>query len=232
MAMIGDDLQPPHPAQLAHAKGYGPIKGRLYIARHGETVFNAAKRLQGDHIHTPLTSSGFAQASKMGKALAGALGLQPDIDLWASDTGRALQTLALICEQIDRDWHQARTCKRLVEIDTGDWGGQYYADVAKRDGSIVDSEHGLLKVAPNGETYHDIAQRCTSWLAEHSGDGRDKLIIMHGISSRVLRGVLLGGAILPAYGVPIAPGLPQGSVVKIENGQEDIIVTGTGGQRA
>lgn len=30
-------------------------KGRDFIARHGETVFNAAGRLQGDHPHTPPT---------------------------------------------------------------------------------------------------------------------------------------------------------------------------------
>ena len=43
--------------------------GRDFIARHGETVFNAARRLQGDAPHTPLTRAGFAQAEEMGRAL-------------------------------------------------------------------------------------------------------------------------------------------------------------------
>ena len=45
------------------------INGRLFIARHGETVFNAAARMQGDVAHTPLTRAGFAQADEMGAAL-------------------------------------------------------------------------------------------------------------------------------------------------------------------
>ena len=39
----------------------GMKQGRFYIMRHGETVFNAARRLQGDNPHTPLTRAGFAQ---------------------------------------------------------------------------------------------------------------------------------------------------------------------------
>ena len=38
------------------------LKGRIFIARHGETVFNFAKRMQGDKRDTPLTRTGFAQA--------------------------------------------------------------------------------------------------------------------------------------------------------------------------
>lgn len=208
------------------------IKGSLYIARHGETVFNAAKRLQGTHLHTPLTSAGFQQAADMGVALRNVLGEEPDLDLWASDTGRALQTLAIICEHLQCDWHRARADKRLIEIDTGIWGGQYYEAIARTSGSIVDTANGLLKIAPDGESYIDIAARCMSWLADHATDGRDNLIIMHGISSRVMRGILLGHEPLPDYGVPIAPSLPQGSVVKIENGTEHLVITGTGEHRA
>ena len=31
------------------------LNGRIFIARHGETVFNFAKRMQGDKRDTPLT---------------------------------------------------------------------------------------------------------------------------------------------------------------------------------
>ncbi|MFX8168635.1 phosphoglycerate mutase family protein, partial [Acinetobacter baumannii] len=85
-------------------------------ARHGETVFNAARRLQGDHAHTPLTRTGFAQADEMGAALAALLGARPALTLWASPTGRALQTLAVIAEHLGLDWHAARTDARLTEI--------------------------------------------------------------------------------------------------------------------
>src|SRR3546814_14807403 len=68
--------------------------GRDFIARHGETVFNAARRLQGRQPHTPLTRAGFAQADEMGPALRALLGARPAPTMWPSPPGRALQPLA------------------------------------------------------------------------------------------------------------------------------------------
>ena len=205
-----------------------PVRqGRDFIARHGETVFNAARRLQGDHPHTPLTRAGFAQADEMGLALRGLLGLAPALTLWASPTGRALQTLAVIAERLDLDWHAAHQDARLVEIGMGAWGGRYYADVIGEVGPVVTLE-GLLRPAPDGEDYRGIQRRVTTWLADTAADSGDRLIIMHGISSRVLRGVMTGASAHDDFGAPIAPGLPQGSVVVIEGGVETIAHLGTG----
>ncbi len=208
------------------------VEGRLFIARHGETVFNAAARLQGDHLHTPLTRAGFEQADRMGAALRDALGVGPELRLWASDTGRALQTLAVIAEHLDLDWHEARRDARLAEIGMGSWGGRYYADVIAEHGPVIDMETRLLKPAPDGELYPEIAERVTGWLGDYGGEPGDKLVIMHGISSRVLRGVLLGLDPVEPYGAPVAPGLPQGTVTCIEDGAEHIVVEGSGGERA
>ncbi len=124
--------------------------GRDLIARHGETVFNAARRLQGDHPHTPLTRAGFAQADDLGLALRDLLGVRPALTLWSSPAGRALQTLAIIAEHLELDWHQVRTDDRLAEIGMGAWGGRYYADVVGEVGPVITSE-GLLLPAPDGE---------------------------------------------------------------------------------
>ena len=202
-------------------------QGRDFIARHGETVFNAAARLQGDHPHTPLTRAGFAQADEMGAALARHLGARPPLTLWASPTGRALQTLAVMAEHFGADWHAARTDPRLVEIGMGAWGGRYYRDVMNEVGEVI-LPGGLLRVAPDGEDYAAIAARVSGWLAETDDDAGDRLVVMHGISSRVLRGVMTGAAIAEALGAPVAPGLPQGSVVMIERGRETLIHLGEG----
>ena len=207
-------------------------QGRLFIARHGETVFNAAARLQGNRAHTPLTREGFAQADEMGALLRHRLGPKPDLQLWSSSAGRALQTIAVIAEHLELDWHDTTHDDRLLEIDTGSWAGRYYADVAEEHGPIIDMATRLLKPAPDGEDYMRIAARVTAWIEEHGSEPGDKLVIMHGISSRVLRGVLLGLEALPGYGAPVAPGLPQGSVVMIENGTETLLFEGTGGERA
>lgn len=203
-------------------------QGRDFIARHGETVFNAAARLQGDAAHTPLTRAGFAQADQIGRALRDLLGRSPRLALWASPTGRALQTLAIVAEHLQLDWHAAQTDARLAEIGMGAWGGRYYADVAADVGPIVDRASGLLHPAPDGEDYPAVAARVGGWLADTGGDPGDRLVVMHGISGRVLRGAMTGVPADPRWGAPIAPGLPQGSVSCIAGGRETVAHVGTG----
>ena len=205
-------------------------KGRDFIARHGETVFNATARLQGEHPHTPLTRAGFRQADEMGEALRHALGDTPALTLWASPTGRALQTLAVIAEHVGLDWHQARTDPRLTEIGMGSWGGRYYRDVIAEVGDVIDRPSGLLISAPDGELYPQIAKRVSAWLADTDDDPGDRLVIMHGISSRVMRGVMTGQPPVDRFGAPAAGHLPQGSLVMIEGGIETIVHLGGGGE--
>ncbi|WP_025587225.1 histidine phosphatase family protein [Sphingomonas sp. UNC305MFCol5.2] len=204
-------------------------KGRDFIARHGETVFNIARRMQGDHPHTPLTRAGFAQADAMGAALRELLGPKPKLTLWSSSAGRALQTLAVIAEHLELDWHQAKTDDRLVEIGMGAWSGRYYADLQKEVGIFLDLEHGLYTRPPEGGEWYDaIADRVSGWLRDTDEDPGDRLVIMHGMSSRILRGVMTGADAMPQFGAPVAPDLPQGSIVLIEQGVERVVHLGTG----
>lgn len=202
---------------------------RWFIARHGETVFNAAARMQGETAHTPLTRAGFAHAGEIGEALLAALGPAPELALWASPTGRALQTLAIATEHLRLDWHDARTDDRLSEMDMGGWGGRFYAEIAEAHGGFVDRRAGLFtRRPPGGEWYDDIARRLRAWMAETEAEQGDRLIVMHGISSRVLRGVLTGAPDRPGCGAPVAPPLPQGSVVCVDDGVEAVIGLGSG----
>jgi probable phosphoglycerate mutase len=204
-------------------------RGRFFIARHGETVFNAAARMQGDEGHTPLTRTGFAQADAMGEALKRYLDEQPSAPptLWSSDSGRALQTLAVVAEHIDADWHQARIDARLREMGVGSWAGRSYAEIIAEGGPLVDPATGLFsRNAPDGEWYDAMATRLSAWLAEIAGEPGDRLVIMHGLSSCVLRGLLTGLAPDPVLKAGVAAGLPQGSVVMIADGVETVIHRG------
>lgn len=206
---------------------------RIFIARHGETVFNAAGRMQGMYAHTPLTREGCEQATMMGVALKRRLIDGTPLSLRASPAGRTLQTLALVVEETGHDYHLNDTDVRLREIDVGEWEGQYYRDVAPDLRTLMDPVHRLFIVkAPGGEDYRDVAERVTEWLAEQSFE-QDMLIITHGMTARVLRGILLGLAPLEGFGAPIAPGLAQGSMVMFCDGVETLILDGAGyGERA
>ena len=136
------------------------LRGRMFIARHGETVFNAARRMQGQgQLHTPLTRTCCDQASAMGAALArwlaeevaaGRRAADAPLELHASSAGRALQTLALMAEHLPgqgggaADWHAARVDRRLEEIDVGDWSGRYYPDLAAEIGEFICPVTGLF----------------------------------------------------------------------------------------
>ena len=204
------------------------VPGRTFIARHGETVFNAARRMQGDLLHTPLTRAGFAQADAMGAALARVVDPGIPLQLWASPTGRALQTLAIVAEHLGRDWHAAHVDPRLREIGMGGWDGLAYAEIEAREGAIFDADFDVfVRTAPDGETYADMARRLGEWADERT-DAGDRLIVMHGGSSQVLRGLMVGGRRHPACGTLVAARLPQGSVVMIDDARETIVVHGSG----
>lgn len=203
--------------------------GRDFIARHGETVYNVAGRMQGDHPHTPLTRAGFRQADEMGAALRELLGPGPKLTLWVSSAGRALQTLAVICEHLELDWHKANRDDRLVEIGMGEWSGKYYAELGEAAAGFLDPVHRLYRHAPpGGEWYDSIAARVSSWLADTDDDPGDRLVIMHGMSSRILRGVMTGIPAMPEFGAPAASDLPQGSIALIEGGHETVVHWGSG----
>lgn len=200
----------------------------IIIARHAETVFNAAARMQGHMAHTPLTRAGIAQAEAMGVSLAQALGPQPDRDLWVSPSGRTQQTAAIVGEHLGHAFFDWRHDARLLEIDVGDWEGRYYADIVTEVGPIVDAERRLFsRPAPNGEWFPAIAARLESWLADLD-PARPVLAISHGITARVLRGLLVGGA--DWHGVRVADDAPQGTVFRIVDGEQHVILTGAGVQ--
>lgn len=200
--------------------------GRDIIARHGETVFNAAARMQGETLHTPLTRAGIAQAGAIGSALHDLLGPRPMLTMWASPTGRALQTLAIVAEHLELDWHDARTDPRLVEIGFGSWGGRGYAEIVAEIGPIVRPD-GLVVPAPDGETYVQAAARVGGWLADTDAAG-DRLIITHGLTSRVMRGLMTGLPVDRDLGAAVGSSLPQGSAVLVDGGVERVVHRGTG----
>lgn len=196
--------------------------GRFFIMRHGETVYNATRRLQANNIHTPLTRQGFEQAVAMGCALRRELGEKPQVTLHISDTGRALQTAALIAEELGLDWFAGQRTMDLKEIDMGSWCGRSYGEVEDEVGPIVIEDH-LLRPAPDGEDYPMIAARLNRWIDGLGDGGGDHIVVMHGISSRVLRGIMAGYPVHPLHGAPIAPSLVQGSIALVEDGEEQVL---------
>lgn len=93
----------------------------ILLIRHGETAWNAERRLQG-HIDIPLNAHGLAQA----RALRRALRATPLDAVFASDLQRAWQTAAAIADGRDLAVNQDA---RLRERCYGRFEGLLYADI-------------------------------------------------------------------------------------------------------
>jgi broad specificity phosphatase PhoE len=184
---------------------FAPIPAPLvYVARHGETDWNAEGRLQG-HTDVPLNERGRAQA----RALAGAVAGEGIAALVASDLARARETAEIVAEllgkaapAIDARWRErsfgvfeGRTKTELLASEPDAWRA-WNEDVRARP--------------PGGESYEDLARRVVA-AAEHAGatyarPGEPVLVVSHGAAIRAL--------LLTAAGLH-APPIGNGTVYRL-----------------
>jgi probable phosphoglycerate mutase len=153
---------------------------RILLIRHGETAWNAERRLQG-HLDIDLNDEGRRQAL----ALAGALAHEQIDVLVSSDLARAAQTAKALGEV-----HQLPLFidGRLRERCYGGFEGLLYAEIAERfprefaawQGRDVD---GTLPPGKNrGETFREFYERVTTailgWAADNPG--KSLALVAHG----------------------------------------------------
>jgi len=153
----------------------------LYVLRHGETAWNAEGRLQG-HFDSPLTAIGRAQARAQNsilrsRDLAG-------FDALSSPQRRAQDTAKLALDGL----LQYRTSEGLAEIGVGDWAGRRRAELMQVCPEARDT-YDLYEHAPNGEGFAALHERCRLFLSHLTGP---RVLITHGITSRMLRLIVLG----------------------------------------
>ena len=159
----------------------------LYVLRHGQTEWNAIKRHQG-HKDSALTPTGVSHARTQARILRDALDDPAKVDFFSSPSGRAWQTAGYALAQFA---HPVRPDARLMEVSFGAWEGLTDAEVdAVYPGNrAVTDMFDWHFTAPGGERLEDLIARTTQFLNDLR---RASVIVTHGITSRVLRGVWLG----------------------------------------
>jgi probable phosphoglycerate mutase len=160
----------------------------LLIMRHGETEWNREGRMQGA-LDSDLTPLGRQQAAAQHAILKCV-----EIDGWrvlSSPQGRALQTAQIAVAGLGK----IETDDRLVEITVGTWSGCLRQDcLAKLPNNVAvgntpDGALALYKYAPQGEGFAALRIRAQSLLDSLTGP---TVLITHGITSRMLRAIVLG----------------------------------------
>jgi probable phosphoglycerate mutase len=96
----------------------------ILLIRHGETDWNAARRLQG-HLDIPLNEEGMRQAAALGAALSD----EPLDAIYASDLSRALVTATPLAEARGM---RVQTDVRLRERCYGAFEGLLYGEIGAR----------------------------------------------------------------------------------------------------
>ncbi len=99
------------------------VKVRLYLVRHGKTMFNTIGRAQG-WSDTPLTAEGERGIQELGIGLRES-GLQFE-RAYSSDSGRTIQTMGIILEELGLQGKiPYRMDKRIREWCFGSFDGAY-----------------------------------------------------------------------------------------------------------
>jgi probable phosphoglycerate mutase len=180
----------------------------LYILRHGETEWNAENRMQGE-LNSPLTPKGEMDATHQGKILAG-LDLT-GFSFVCSPQGRAFQTAGIALARIA---DHVRTDDRLREIGVGDWSGHLRDELPMPEGK--DPFMAQYEIAPNGEGFARLEARCRAFVDELAGPA---VLVTHGITSRMIRSILIGEG---AHAVPTVHG-GQGCVYHLKNSVQNLL---------
>jgi len=193
----------------------------LYVLRHGETAWNLERRLQGSK-NSELTERGRMQAAGLGRALRDELAREPGPTLFLrSPLGRTRETSLIVGQELGVDPAEWRDDLRLAELSFGQWDGLTWEEIeldrpnARADWR-ADSE---AFVAPGGESHFELRRRSAAVLAEIVASETRTVVIGHGISGAVLRGVHLG---LDA-GATIALEKPQEAYFRLITGCEERI---------
>ena len=183
----------------------------IYVLRHGQTEWNRDGRFQG-RMNSPLTDLGLTQAATQGEILRAQDVVTRGFQVFSSPQGRAQQTADIVCGVLACG-HTPDA--RLCELHQGEWEGLLEHEVAagwpkahaKRDQGVV-----WYFDNPTGETFAQLRLRVLDFLDSLSGPS---VIVAHGITSHILRGVWLG---LDLAGSAALPG-GQGCVYHLREGE-------------
>jgi alpha-ribazole phosphatase len=147
------------------------MRTTVILVRHGQTEWNAKKRLQGQ-TDLPLTKKGLEQAHAVAKRAA----RFPINVVYSSDLIRAKKTAEIIGLELNLP---VIVDKRFNERDFGDWEGNNWEEMEKLIGK--NREDLRTSTPPNGESLQDFAKRVTKILDEviKKEAGKTILVVCH-----------------------------------------------------
>lgn len=148
---------------------------KLYVARHGQTVWNAQNKVCGV-TDVELTEKGIEQAEKLANKV------QNNIDvIITSPLKRAVDTSRIIADKNNITMHIE---EHLIEQNYG-----IYEGVDRKDFRFLNSKRSFAYRYPNGESMMQAAYRIYGVIDKIKKEyqGKNVLLISHGGVCRIIR---------------------------------------------
>lgn len=185
----------------------------LYLIRHGETDWNAQKRMQGRR-DIPLNAIGEEQARISGNILKWLLPPLQAMDFIASPLLRTRQTMELVRQELTLPAHDYRNDERLIEISFGNWEGFTLADIDQQQpAALLERQKDTFSFTPTGgENYPAVFERMRSFLQSLQ---RDTVIVAH---AGIVRSLLAMLGDVPTADIAHLE-IPQDKVLMLRNGR-------------
>lgn len=185
----------------------------LYVIRHGQTDWNAERRLQGQK-DIDLNAIGREQARQNGVDLGEILAFEDrPFDFVASPLRRTRETMEIAREAMGLPPKDYRTDERLVEVSFGAWEGFTLKELkATEPERLAERKAGKWDFIPPGEdaeSYEILSWRVGSWLTSVE---RPTVCVTHGGVIRSLFRLIGDVAKEEAAEIPI----PQDCILKVD----------------
>jgi len=171
------------------------VHQRLFLIRHGQTDWNAIKRLQG-RCDIPLNDTGQGQALRHGARLAemGTV-LGEDFSKWyfvASPMKRTCETMEIVREALGLPRENYDVAEQLLELGYGAWEGRSWDELRTENPVLIEQRFANPwdTVAPGGGEHHEEMQaRVLAW---YQALPKKTIAVSHSGPMRIVRGAVTG----------------------------------------
>lgn len=195
---------------------------KLYLVRHGQTIWNSEKRMQGWE-NSDLTDRGIEEAKKLGEKLN-------KIDfskVYSSPAGRALQTAEYAS---GKPRNEMGLIEGFKEMGFGVWEGEYFENFQGEEKIEFEKVwNDPVNYRPKGgETFQQVEERAKKSFDEllERHQGEEILVVSHGVLIRVLMSVIKGVELKDIWNQPVIGNTSLTIVEFSEDGSFNIISEG------
>ena len=162
---------------------------RIILTRHGQTVWNLEKRVQGS-LDSPLTKSGIRQTRALAARLAG----EGVGHIYSSDAQRAIDTAQELCDILGLE--KINVESDLRELSFGDWEGSVWQELREAHPEVFQiwDTQAHLVTPPGGENMAMVMERAWNCVLRilplHAEE--TVCVVTHGLTLKLLVTKALG----------------------------------------